>query len=64
MAVATTRESYRTTSAGGLRTDSVPMRLFQKAKKLGIWDPADIDFTQDKEDWKNATELELTEGSW
>jgi ribonucleoside-diphosphate reductase beta chain len=40
------------------------MRLFQKAKKLGIWDPADIDFTQDKEDWKNATELELTEGSW
>jgi ribonucleoside-diphosphate reductase beta chain len=59
MALATTGErTYRSTQAGGLRTDSVPMRLFQKAKKLGIWDPADIDFSQDKEDWKNSTDIE------
>ena len=38
-----TRSSYRSTSKGGLHFDSVPMRLFQKSKKLGIWDPADID---------------------
>jgi ribonucleoside-diphosphate reductase beta chain len=34
------------------------MRLFQKAKKLGVWDPADIDFSQDKKDWANFSDLE------
>jgi ribonucleoside-diphosphate reductase beta chain len=28
-----------------------PMRLWQKAKKLGIWDPQGIDFRKDAEDW-------------
>src|SRR5205809_4169145 len=27
------------------------MRLFQKAKKLGTWDPQAIDFTNDRADW-------------
>jgi ribonucleoside-diphosphate reductase beta chain len=27
------------------------MRLWQKAKKLGVWDPRDIDLTQDRRDW-------------
>jgi ribonucleoside-diphosphate reductase beta chain len=27
------------------------MRLFEKAKKLGIWNPSDIDFAKDKNDW-------------
>jgi ribonucleoside-diphosphate reductase beta chain len=27
------------------------MRLFQKAKKLGVWDPSEIDLSQDKLDW-------------
>ena len=33
-----------------------PMILWRKAKKLGIWDPADIDFTQDAKDWKALSE--------
>ncbi len=41
-----------TTSVRGLRHDLLPMRLWQKAKKLGIWNPSDIDFTQDKLDWQ------------
>lgn len=35
-----------------------PLRLYQKAKKLGIWNPADIDFSQDKKDWQGLNELE------
>ncbi len=52
------RTSYQTTSARGLRMDSVPMRLFQKAKKLGTWDPAELDFTQDKKDWDARSDVE------
>ncbi|MDP9325306.1 MAG: R2-like ligand-binding oxidase [Candidatus Dormibacteraeota bacterium] len=52
------RTGYLTTSARGLRMDSVPMRLFQKAKKLGIWDPADLDFSQDKKDWDARSDIE------
>jgi hypothetical protein len=28
------------------------MRLWEKAKRFGIWNPADIDFTQDRADWQ------------
>lgn len=37
------------------------MRLWAKAKKLGIWNPADIDFSRDAEDWLqlSATEQDL-----
>jgi ribonucleoside-diphosphate reductase beta chain len=35
-----------------LRPDSFPMRLFEKAKRLGVWNPADIDFSQDRADWE------------
>jgi ribonucleoside-diphosphate reductase beta chain len=31
------------------------MRLYHKAKKLGIWDPRSIDFTQDRLDWQRCT---------
>ncbi|GAM14442.1 R2-like ligand-binding oxidase [Mesobacillus selenatarsenatis] len=41
-----------TTSKRGLQIDSFPFRLYQKAKKFGIWNPADMDFTQDQKDWK------------
>jgi ribonucleoside-diphosphate reductase beta chain len=58
MSITAGRETYTTTSARGLNFDSVPMRLFQKAKRLGTWDPAGLDFTQDKSDWQNATDLE------
>jgi ribonucleoside-diphosphate reductase beta chain len=45
------RTEFRTTSAEGLRHDSLPMRLYQKAKRLGVWDPQELDFTRDREDW-------------
>ena len=35
-----------------LRPDSFPMRLYEKAKRLGVWNPADIDFSQDRRDWE------------
>jgi len=34
------------------------MRLYHKAKKLGVWDPRDIDFSQDIIDWQNCSEAE------
>lgn len=37
-------------SVRGLRRDILPFRLYDKAKKL-VWDPADIDYTQDAEQW-------------
>ncbi len=46
---------YRTlssTSPRGLRQYLPPMRLWQKAKRLGVWNPVDIDLTQDKLDWQ------------
>lgn len=45
-----------TTSASGLRRDTLPFRLYEKAKRLGVWNPRDIDFSQDKRDWANMTE--------
>src|SRR5215472_16904422 len=46
-----TRSGYATTSDRGLRWESVPMRLWQKAKRLGVWDPAQIDLAGDREQW-------------
>lgn len=54
----TTHTSFTTTSALGLRHDILPMRLYHKAKKLGVWDPRDIDFTRDKLDWQGFSDLE------
>jgi ribonucleoside-diphosphate reductase beta chain len=34
------------------------MRLFQKAKRLGTWDPAAFDLARDAEDWKSMPELQ------
>jgi ribonucleoside-diphosphate reductase beta chain len=44
--------AFATTSARGLDHSSFPMRLYHKAKKLGTWDPRDIDFSRDIEDWQ------------
>jgi ribonucleoside-diphosphate reductase beta chain len=44
------RESYATITRG-LNWDSIPMRLFQKAKKLGTWDPMAIDLSSDRRVW-------------
>lgn len=43
-------QSFVTTSRQ-LQRHTPPMRLFEKAKKFGIWNPSEIDFTQDKQDW-------------
>jgi ribonucleoside-diphosphate reductase beta chain len=42
--------SFATTTRG-LNRELPPMRLYEKAKKLGIWNPSDIDFSKDKQDW-------------
>ena len=43
------------TTTKGLQRQSPPMRLYEKAKRLGIWNPSDIDFSQDVEDFKKLT---------
>ncbi|HLJ34072.1 MAG TPA: R2-like ligand-binding oxidase [Ktedonobacteraceae bacterium] len=45
------RRTYTTLTRRGLRHDTFPMRLYHKAKKLGIWDPRDIDLSRDREDY-------------
>ncbi|HET9918601.1 MAG TPA: R2-like ligand-binding oxidase [Ktedonobacteraceae bacterium] len=50
----TTPPRTYTTLRGGLRHDILPMRLYHKAKKLGTWDPRDIDLSQDREDWQRV----------
>lgn len=41
-----------------LNHDSPPMRLWRKAKRLGIWDPESFDLARDIEDWRGLSELE------
>jgi ribonucleoside-diphosphate reductase beta chain len=55
MATVPTR-TYTTLTGHGLRHDSLPMRLYHKAKKLGTWDPRDIDLAQDIRDWQSLPE--------
>jgi len=45
------RHDTYTTTTRGLRRDIPPMLLYERAKKLGVWNPSDIDFTQDKQDF-------------
>jgi len=45
-----TRTSFATTRRG-LNHAHPAMRLWHKAKKLGTWDPASVDLTQDRADW-------------
>ena len=49
--------SFATTTRG-LNRDLPPMRLYEKAKKLGIWNPSDIDLTKDKQDWAGFSDEE------
>ena len=46
------RTAFRTTSPGGLDLDSLSMRLYQKAKRLGTWDPYALDFARDRAEWE------------
>jgi ribonucleoside-diphosphate reductase beta chain len=50
--------SFAVTGPRGLDLDGLPMVLWQKAKALGIWDPAAIDLSQDVDDWARLAPLE------
>jgi ribonucleoside-diphosphate reductase beta chain len=50
--------TFATMTPAGLDHDSVPMRLYHEAKRLGIWNPGDIDLSQDREDWHRLSNLE------
>ncbi len=52
-----THTAFATTTRG-LNRDLPPMRLYEKAKRLGIWNPSDIDFSKDKADWAAMSEQE------
>ena len=43
-------QSFATTTRG-LDRELPPMRLYEKAKRLGIWNPSDIDLSKDQKDW-------------
>lgn len=43
------------TAGRGLDRTSPPLRLYERAKTLGIWNPTDIDFSQDAQDWATLT---------
>jgi ribonucleoside-diphosphate reductase beta chain len=51
-AAPTRRTGFRSLDAGALTDASVPWRLWEKAKRHGIWNPADIDFTVDAQQWR------------
>jgi ribonucleoside-diphosphate reductase beta chain len=46
------------TTTRGLRRDSPPMRLFEKAKRLGVWNPSALDLSRDAADWNRLADDE------
>ncbi len=44
-----------------INKDSLPYKLYQKAKRHGVWNPVDIDFSQDKEDWQKLSPVQQQE---
>jgi ribonucleoside-diphosphate reductase beta chain len=51
------RASFATTTRG-LDRDLLPMRLFEKAKRLGIWNPSEIELAKDASDWLSLNDDE------
>ncbi|MDR7301513.1 R2-like ligand-binding oxidase [Haloactinomyces albus] len=51
------RADFHSLRAGGMNWDSLPLRLFTKGNAK-FWNPADIDFTQDTEDWQRLSDDE------
>lgn len=49
-----THQTFITTSRGLQRTTPA-MRLYEKAKKFGVWNPSELDFSQDKADWQRLS---------
>lgn len=50
-------KSFKTTK-GGIDHNSFPMKLFQKAKQFGIWNPSTINLKTDTEQWAKLTKDE------
>jgi len=46
------------TTSKGLDHESFPMKLFQKAKQFGTWNPSDINLTADVDQWKTFSDEE------
>jgi len=51
------RTEYGALRAGGLNWNSLPLRLFAGGNAK-FWNPADIDFSQDRADWEGLSEGE------
>src|SRR5205085_3277660 len=52
-----TRTGLRSLVAGGLNWDSLPLKLFVGGNAK-FWDPADIDFSRDRADWEQLSQVE------
>ena len=52
------RDSLQSLGPQGLRHDSLPMKLYHQAKRVGVWNPQDIDFTADRADWARLNDRE------
>jgi ribonucleoside-diphosphate reductase beta chain len=51
------RTAYAALREGGLNWNSLPLRLFAGGNAK-FWNPADLDFSQDRADWDRLTEAE------
>jgi ribonucleoside-diphosphate reductase beta chain len=49
------RTGFQSLRAGGFNWDSLPLRLYAKGNRK-FWNAADIDFSQDAEDWQRLDE--------
>jgi ribonucleoside-diphosphate reductase beta chain len=56
----TQHSGFVTTSQSGLNWDHPALKLFQKAKKHGVWNPQSIDLSKDAADYTRLTDLEKT----
>lgn len=50
------RKEFSALNSGGLDWESLPLRLFRKGHAKA-WNPADLDFTQDAEDWQRLPDV-------
>jgi ribonucleoside-diphosphate reductase beta chain len=50
--------AYFASTTRGLNRDLPPMRLYEKAKRFGIWNPSAIDLSQDQADWRRLADDE------
>lgn len=55
------RRQFAATCADGLDLQSFPCKLYQKAKRMGSWNPEDIDYHQDQKDWRHMTPAQQAE---